>query len=885
MPNTASAKHNPLAALPTSRKQYLPLLKSFLQDSANELHQKLADNTPIENILQQRSQHFDQLLTACWELSQCNEHSCCLIAIGGYGHELLFPYSDLDILILTAPQQNAATDRDISHFLTLLWDLGITLGHQVRNLNQTIAFIQTDLNFATSILDHRFLCGHQSLYQDLQHELQSKQLWEPRDFFNAKLQEQAQRHQKYGNTSYNLEPNIKEGPGGLRDIQTILWIAQHYYQINDLSALVSKQIMTKAELAAITSGCQYLQYLRSALHTLAGRNENRLLFDYQAQLAQQFYPETTDPKAAIERFMKRYYRTVKELNEVNDMLLQWLDETIFNPISKPETTVLNSRFNSRSGYIEATSKNVFMQHPSAMLEIFLLLAHNPELKGLRASTIRLLRQNRHLIDETFRLNPENQQLFLQLINTSTCVAPQFRLMNRYGILGRYLPAFGDLIGQMQYDLYHVYTVDRHLVTVLKNIDYFTLPESEEKFPVCHGLIQSLAKREVLYLSALFHDIGKGRGGDHSIIGGKITLEFCQMHQLNTDDTELLIWLVENHLLMSITAQRMDIYDPEVIKQFADKIQVQPRLDHLYLLTCADIYATNEKLWNSWRSSLLRDLYNATTRYFADEDARRLQQNALVDYNQQRAAMIMQQSYQFAEDELTFLHQLWANWHRTYFVNHHPKKIAEHSQLVLQTAKTDKAIVSTTTHQNLGGTEIFIYMATRFDVFATTTNIIDKLNLNIVEAQILTTKDGFTLDTYVVLDKDQKLTDPKRIIQVNQQLQRELSKPKKRLTLSKRYTSRRLRHFNDPSKIQFKQDTKRELTILEIDTPDRAGLLARIAFALLECKVRLVHAKIATLGERVEDVFTITDRQHQPITDEEKLAEIEQTLQHYLKQGR
>ncbi len=585
-------KSSPIAAFKKAIRQFREVLDNRF-NSGRDIRRLIEDRAwCVDQILQQAWQRFD------WG----DDADIALVAVGGYGRGELHPYSDVDLLILLDSEDQESFREPIEGFLTLLWDIGLEVGQSVRSVQQCAEEARADLTVITTLMECRTICGPDSLRQRMLRVTGSAHMWPSKEFFLAKRHEQQRRHAKYNDTEYNLEPNVKGSPGGLRDIQTILWMARRQFGSLNLHALVREGFLVESECSMLASSQEFLWRVRYALHMLAGRAEDRLLFDHQRSIARLFGYEDNDVKLAVERFMQKYYRVVMAISELNDLIIQHFEEVIL-PCEQPvQIQPLNSRFQLRDGYIEVTHPNVFKRTPFALLEIFVLMAQHPEIKGVRADTIRLLRDSRHLIDDEFRHDIRNTSLFIELFKSSQGIHRNLRRMNRYGILGRYLPEFGHIIGQMQHDLFHIYTVDAHTLNLIKHLRKLNRPEMAEKYPLASKIIDRLPKPELIYIAGLYHDIAKGRGGDHSELGAVDAEAFCQSHQLPLWDTQLVSWLVQNHLVMSTTAQRKDLSDPQVIFDFAQLVGDQTHLDYLYVLTVADINATNPTLWNSWRAA-------------------------------------------------------------------------------------------------------------------------------------------------------------------------------------------------------------------------------------------------------------------------------------------
>ncbi len=853
----------------------LPLFKAALSDAANLIEQAYYDGTPVAEIVCGRAWMIDQLLERAWSQHQLtSEKSLCLVAVGGYGRSELHPGSDIDLLILFRNKLSAQTEQHLSAFITFLWDLGLDIGHSVRSEAECIQQAEADITIATNLIESRLLCGEHSLYDDLITQTGSQQIWSSEEFFRAKLTEQIERHHKYSDTAYHLEPNVKTSPGGLRDIQMIGWVAKRHFGAQNLHELVEQDFLTEAEYQLLMEGQDFLWRVRLGLHLLANRKEDRLLFDFQRQLARHFGFHDTDMALAVEAFMKRYFCTVMELEQLNEMLLQHFEEAILLAKSEKQPITVNARFKNNSGYLEAHDADVFKRHPFALLEIFLLLQQNPFLKGVRASTIRLIRQHRHLIDDSFRANLGNRSLFMEIVRQPRGITHEFRRMNKYGILGRYLPNFGQIVGQTQHDLFHIYTVDQHTLFLVRNLRRFFIQEHADELPLCSQVAEKIAKPHLLYLAGLFHDIAKGRGGDHSQLGATDALNFCINHGLSRYDARLVAWLVEYHLLMSMTAQRKDISDPEVIHEFAHKIGDHTHLNNLYLLTVADIRATNPKLWNSWREALLADLYRSTRAALRRGLEHPIDRNELIETCQQEVRMLLA-AHQISNDVID---NFFEQTDDEYFFRYSVSEIAWQIQCLVKQKSPLEPLVQVRSCTERGGTEVFVHDESGEHRFAAITTALEKMGLNIVDARIITTHTNRTLDTYIILELNgEPIENSDRLAQIEKELtqvMRENSAPDPDINRS---TPRVLKQFPIPTHISFSYDDSNNRTVLEIIAADRPGLLARIAHVFMQLGIRLQNAKITTLGERVEDVFFITDDNNSPLSNQQQCARLQEAI--------
>ncbi|GAD63130.1 [protein-PII] uridylyltransferase [Aquipseudomonas alcaligenes] len=860
--------------------------KKAIKQAREVLDGRFREGRDIRRLVEDRAWFVDQILQEAWKRFDWSEDAdIALLAVGGYGRGELHPNSDIDLLILLDSADHEVFRTPIEGFLTLLWDIGLEVGQSVRSVAECAEEARADLTVVTNLMESRTIAGPEHLRQRMQEVTASDRMWPSKEFFLAKRKEAKARHAKYNDTEYNLEPNVKGSPGGLRDIQTILWVARRQFGSLNLHSLVQQGFLVDSEYGMLASSQEFLWKVRYALHMLAGRAEDRLLFDHQRKIAALLGFEDGDGRLAVERFMQKYYRVVMGVAELSELINQHFEDVLLREGERGAAQPLNSRFQVRDGYIEVTSQGVFKRTPFAILEVFVLMAQHPEIKGVRADTIRLLRDSRHLIDDDFRRDIRNTSLFIELFKSPQGIHRNLRRMNRYGILGRYLPEFGHIVGQMQHDLFHIYTVDAHTLNLIKHLRKLKWPELAEKFPLASKVMDKLPKPELIYIAGLYHDIGKGRGGDHSELGAVDAEVFCARHQLPAWDSRLITWLVQNHLVMSTTAQRKDLSDPQVIFDFAQLVGDQTRLDYLYVLTVADINATNPSLWNSWRASLLRQLYTETKRALRRGLENPLDREEQIRQTQSAAIDILVRGGIDQDDA----EQLWSQLGDDYFLRHTAADVAWHTEAILQhpAGKDPLVLIKETAQREFeGATQIFIYAPDQHDFFAVTVAAMDQLNLNIHDARVITSTSQFTLDTYIVLDADGgRIGDnPARIKQIREGLVEALRNPDEYPAIIQRRVPRQLKHFAFAPLVSIHNDAQRPVTVLEITAPDRPGLLARIGKIFLDFDLSLQNAKIATLGERVEDVFFITDAHNQPLADPELCARLQDAIVQQLSQA-
>lgn len=861
----------------------IPVYKDALSTIRENLDARFKAGDDIRKLIYGRAWEIDRILQTAWAQFDWPSDQIALIAVGGYGRGELHPHSDIDLLILLSDELDAEHHHDsISGFLTQLWDINLDIGSSVRTLSECYKEAQNDITIATNLIESRTLVGNNNLHTEMYDKVTSEGAWTDKEFFLAKLQEQKSRHKKTNNTEYNLEPNLKNSPGGLRDLQTIGWVAKRHFGSTYIRDLVEDGFLTETELDILNKGELYLWSVRYALHMICNRREDRLLFDHQRALAELFGYEDEDGKLAVEQFMSKYYRIAMAMSEFNDMLLQHFDEAILRADEEQVIHPLNNRFQIHNDFLEVTHENVFEHQPFALMELFVLLAQTENIKGVRASTIRLIRDNRHKVDEEFRKDIRNTSLFMELLRSPERVSTELKLMTRYGILGRYLPQFGRIIGQMQHDLFHIYTVDAHTMKVIQKCRQFRHNDFREEFPIAHRIVNQLPKIELLYIAALFHDIAKGRGGDHSELGAEDVLDFCSEHHLGKWDSHLVSWLVRNHLLMSMTAQRKDISDPEVIHTFAQQVRDVVHLDYLYVLTIADINATNHTLWNSWRATLMRKLYTDTKRALRRGLENPINKEDRIEQIQNEAIVILKRQG-VAPESFT---SLWSSIGDDYFLRETSQSIAEHTKAIIEHSKPDEPLVliRQTSHRVFeGATEIFIYSQDIKNLFAATVAAMDQLHLNIQDARIIVTDSGEVLNTYTVLSDDNTplSENPDHLSQIKQRLIEELDDPDDYPEIIQRRVPRQMKLFAMPTQVYLSNDPIAQQTVLEVITPDRPGLLARIGGIFAEYHLSVRKAKIASVGEKVEDFFFITDETGLPVSDPELCQKLQDEICHQL----
>ena len=806
-----------------------------------------ADGKP-EKLLRNLRQSVDGVLARAWDEAALPPGTA-LVGVGGYGRGELFPYSDIDLLILLEHAPDGPTTAKLEELVQLLWDLGLEIGHSIRTVDECLSESKADITVQTSLLEARLVCGNPALFAELQERYQ--QAMDPQAFFQAKTAEMRQRHAKYEDTAFSLEPNCKESPGGLRDLQVILWVAKAAGLANSWRTLATGGLITLTEARQLMEKERAFKDIRVRLHLHAGRREDRLVFDVQTAIAESLGLHATGSgphmRRASEFLMQRYYWAAKTVTQLNTILLQNIEARLFPQDDVP--VAINARFNEVNSLIDISGDDTFERHPSAMLEIFVLMTERPALKGMTSRATRALWHARFKIDAQFRQDPANRALFLRIMKAPVGIIHALRRMNEMSILGRYLPNFRRIVGQMQHDLFHVYTVDQHILMVVRNMRRFTMSEHAHEYPYCSQLMADFSQPWLLYVAALFHDIAKGRGGDHSKLGVADATQFCEEHGMSPEDTELVAFLVENHLSMSQVAQKQDMSDPEVIEAFARVVGDERHLTGLYLLTVADIRGTSPKVWNAWKGKLLEDLYKVTLRVLGGEPHsadRELK-------NRQQEALSTLRLYGLPPDAHV---KLWQQLDVAYFLRHDASDIAWQTRSLYDKLDSKAPVVKCRLAPIGEGLQVAVYVPDQPDLFARICGYFDRKNFSILDAKIHTTKNGYALDTFLVTEQSFAKSYRDIISLIEHELGELLLSQAPLPPPGKGRLSRLSRTFPFQPTVDLRPDERGQYYLLSVAANDRTGLLYSIANVLTKYRINLHTAKIMTLGERVEDVFLV-----------------------------
>ncbi len=808
--------------------------KQLLQNSDRKLNQAFYEWQNISRLVKTRAWIVEQLILQLWQRNDLNQQQLSLVAVGGFGRGDLQPHSDVDLLILYHEQ---LPENAVSEFIQDLWDLGLDIGHAVRTVEESVKLAKQDISVVTNLMESRFMQGEHQLYNDMYEQTNDRHMWSGREFFQAKFQEQLNRHKKCGGTAYNLEPNIKEGQGGLRDIQMVTWVAQRHFHVSSMHGLVDVGFLHPKEYIQLQKGMRKLWKIRYALHLLSGRKEDRLLFEYQKKLAQVYSYQDDDESLAVEKLMQAHYRNTMLLEQLNMRLLQLFKENILQNNEDKQVTEINDDFQIINKYLEVISPQVFIKRPAALFEVFYHYQQNPQIHGIRANTLRYISQCLYLIDDSFRQNQLVKDLFIGIFKHKNLVYGQLELMNMLGVLGAYLPVFGRIVGRMQYDLFHMYTVDQHTLFVVRNIRKIFI--NPDKHPHAYSVAQNIEHPYVLNLAGFFHDIAKGRGGDHAELGAVDVTEFAENFGLPVEHGKLVSWLVKYHLIMSVVAQKQDISDSKVIQQFAQLVGKQSYLDYLYILTIADISGTDPKLWNSFKDTLLQELYTRTSHYLLSEG------NEFVVPTKAGAMELLDDKCHNAASDL------WRHIPDRFFDDSSPKQIAKISQAIIEN-NNQTTVCITDLHED--GFEIMLYAQDQTGLIHHVVEVFAEFQINVGNARIYSTNDGNVLDYFHCLGE----YSIQSLQALEQSMYEVLKSPQyheknRELIVS----SRREKLFDQPPELDFSGGRIENETRFEIKCADYAGLLVNITQIFVDLEIDIHAAKIVTFGHRAEDVFWLS----------------------------
>ena len=849
--------------------------KATIKNALEQLNIHQGQGTSASELVKRYTWMVDQLVIIIWEhyLSQYElAHAPTLVAVGGYGRKELHPYSDVDLMILIADDDYQEPRDFIEAFVRFLWDIGLEIGHSVRSIKDCVKESKADITTFTNLLESRLLCGDALLISQMNEKVRAPRIWASAKYADGKVEEQQQRHKRFQDTAYSLEPNLKESPGGLRDLQTILWIYNRHFGVQSFKQMNDQELINDDEYRMLIRARNILWKMRVGLHLITGRREDRLLFDTQRLLANEFGYQDTKANLAVEQLMKRYYRTAQQVIYLNELLLTNFRISFGKRFSISSTKVLNNHFALKHKMIELREANTFEAEPSAMLELFGLMQRH-KITAIHPDTIRAIRANLDKVNAQFRGDAKTRAAFIELFkHRGIELTNALVRMNAYGLLGAYLPAFGSIVGQMQHDLFHVYTVDGHTLKVIENLT--RLRKYPDEFPTASKVLEALKKAERLFLGALFHDIAKGRGGDHSELGADDAYQFCIDHDLDEGDAQMVSWLVLEHLRMSHFSQRRDISDPGVIKEFAEIVGDIEHLDNLYLLTFADIRGTSPKVWSAWKGQLLLDLYLSTHKVLS-EDANQPIDTAKRVANDQQAAMdlIVEQVGDKLSNQ-SLVKQFWETLPDDYFIRHEPYYLAWHASSLIQSSAMNIPLVSVRFSERLEANMFFVFAPETNNLLTEVTGSFDQLDLNIIEARLQLTSNGLSLYTFTALVSEPGLAAQAEYISfLEQRLRSNILEYDESKPISRFKASRALKHFPIKPSVSF-SFAEPSYTTMEVIAQDQPGLLHMVARILKDYNMLLLSARIATFGERAEDIFYIRHGDHTPVIDKKVLDSLE-----------
>ena len=842
-----------------------PLTPSTVKIERENLKQFELENFSrysIFELIENRCDFYDSLLIQLWqEIGLSEQQGISLIAVGGYGRREMFPLSDLDFLILVEQIPSPEIEEKITQFIQFLWDCGFEVGNSVRTLEQCESEGKQDITIATNLLEARFLTGNRPYFDALNELVKNSDFWSKEDFFNAKVQEQIERYQRYHNTAYNLEPDIKYSPGGLRDLHLLYWVALRHSGALTLEAILQSGFIYPQEYQQLQESRGFLFKVRFALHLILKRYDNRLLFDRQIKVSE-LLGFRGEGNQAVEKMMKCFFQALHRISLISNLLIQHYRENVLSSNQDTVIDQLDDDFQLINQSLCLRNSLVFQEKPARILDIFFYLTQY-EQADIHSDTLRQLQISLEQLPQKLCEIPEAREKFLRLFNQPNAIKRAFMPMHQYGVLTAYLPQWQAIEGLMQFDLFHIYTVDEHTLRVMLKLESFLSPESAQEHPIAHRIFSQLSDRTLLYIAALFHDIAKGRGGDHAELGAMDIADFAQLHGLDRREIDTLAWLVKSHLLMSITAQRRDIHDPEVVMNFAEAVQNQVRLDYLTCLTVADICATNGNLWNSWKRSLFASLYEFTEQQFAQGMKELLDYSEKSEENRKLAQQILTQDY--SDIAPILIEQLWARCPEDYFVRNMPKQIAWHTSLLVDFAEA--LLVKISNRFSLGGTEVFIYCQDQPHLFNKVVSTIGAKKFSIHDAQIITTQDGYVFDSFIITELNGELVEFDRRRELEQALTLALQSEK--LPALSIAPNRQLQHFTVQTDVRFLHENKKEHTEMELVALDKPGLLAQVSQIFSELNLNLLNAKITTVGEKAEDFFILTNQFGQALDSQQR----------------
>jgi len=863
------------------------IVKQALTDGRGEIRRRLESGASGGEVVRAQSWLVDQIVRVLYDVvttrvrplaNAGNADRLSVVAVGGYGRGELAPFSDIDLLFLLPPRASKWPSQVVEFLLYVLWDTGLKVGHATRNVADCLKQATVDLTIRTSLLEARYLWGDQTLYQELKQRFGDTIVaGTGPSFVEAKLAERDQRHQRMGDSRYVVEPNIKEGKGGLRDLHTLYWIAKYLYRVNDLGELVQRGLLTADEHRVFAKAQEFLWRLRSHLHVVAGRPEERLTVDVQGILAKRLGYTDHAGARGVERFMKHYYLVAKDVGDLTRIFCAALED---QHRRKPKFRLprLGLRRRTVEGFVvegdrlAPASDTLFAKEPVAMLRLFQVAQEHG--LDIHPHALRSITQNLKRIDKKTRENPEANRLFMTMLMSRKDPETTLRRLNEAGVFGRFMPEFGRVVAQTQHDMYHVYTVDEHTIRAIGLLHKIEAGELAEDHPLSNEIVHKVLSRRVLYLSVLFHDIAKGRGGDHSVLGEQVALKQCPQLGLSEAETETVAWLVRHHLAMSFTAFKRDLDDPKTLSDFVALVQSPERLRLLLVLTVADIRAVGPAVWNGWKGQLLRELYRRAEEIM-------LGGLAAEGHRTRIDAAKVALRKELADWPAETLEKHLARGPDAFWLSADAKTHARWARMMAQADREGAPLaIDTRAHGFRAVTELTVYTADHAGLFSRLAGAIALCGVTIVDARIFTTQDGMAIDTFLIQELDGTAVQrPDKLAKLSSSIARTLAgdvKPHEDLP-ARRFGPSRAKVFRVVPRVLIDNGASNTHTVIEVNGRDRPGLLFDLTRALFRLNLTITTARIATYGAQAVDVFYVKDLFGHKVTHERKLAQIEARL--------
>ncbi|MFO1079868.1 MAG: [protein-PII] uridylyltransferase [Reyranellaceae bacterium] len=878
------------------RADVLAILRQALADGRQEIRRRFEQPGPQRNdgalVLTSTSFLMDQLIRVLFDFADQRVYPAAnpsaaerlgVVATGGFGRGELAPLSDIDLLFLRPYKQTARGEQIVEFMLYLMWDLGLKVGHATRTVEESLRYAERDQTIRTALLEARYLWGDRALFDELIRDFAQKFLTgDGRDFVEAKLAERDQRHQRMGDSRYVVEPNVKEGKGGLRDLHLLFWIAEYLYRVHEPAELVAKGVLTRDEARLFERAERFLTTVRCHIHYLTGRADDRLSFDLQREIAQRLGYQDRPGSRGVERFTKHYYLHAKSVGDLTRIFVAALEDSRRR---KPRLAALWQTLRPREleGFrldgerLAVAAPDAFTRDPVAILRLFHVAQEND--LDIHPATLRLITQNIRLVDR-LRSDPEANRLFMAMMTSRHDPETTLRRLNEAGVFGRFIPDFGRVVAQTQHDMYHTYTVDEHTIRAIGMVARIEAGQLQDDHPLASDVIHKILSRPVLYLAVLLHDIAKGRGGDHSVLGADVALQLGPRLGLSAAETETVAWLVRWHLAMSATAFQRDLMDPKTIETFAALVQSPERLRLLLVLTVCDIRAVGPTVWNGWKAALLRQLYNATERVLSGGTLAGARAERIKAIQAEVAGHLAGWSEQDKEEH-------FARGYPPYWLSFPAETLARQAELVRRADHDHQPLAI---EHRIDGersvTEVTIYTLDTHGLFARLAGAMAISGANIVDAKIFTLANGMALDTFWIQDLEGKPFDgPQRLARLAARVELALSN---RLDIQRELDSQRAswpkrdQIFTVEPRVLIDNNASDTFTVIEVNGRDRPGFLHVVTRALTRLNLQITSAHVTTYGERAVDVFYVKDLFGLKVVNQDKLRQVAATVEQSIR---